>query len=77
MASPRRTHDITGTRSTISRRSSSGHSVAGWQNTLAVRGDVSLTLSTTGRGPTGKRTRNGSVDAGSGFRAITNSTPPP
>ena len=77
MATPRRTHDKTDTRSTISRSPVSGHSVAGWQNTLAVRGHVSLTFRTTGRDPTGNRTRNGSDDAGSGFRVMTNSTPQP
>jgi len=77
MATPRRTHDTTGTRSTISRSSVSGHSVAGWQNTFAVRGHVSFAFKTTGLDPTGKRTRNGNIDAGSGFRAMTNSTPQP
>ncbi len=45
MAAPRRTQDRTATRSSTS--GSAGHSVAAWQNTLAVRGQVSRALSTT------------------------------
>jgi hypothetical protein len=41
---------------------------------LAVRGHVSRTFSATPSRPNGSRTKNGNEDAGSGLRAITNST---
>jgi hypothetical protein len=54
MAAPRRTQDLTGTRSTTS--ASAGHSSTRWQYTFAVRGQVSFTLSRTPCSPNGMRT---------------------
>jgi hypothetical protein len=53
---------------------SAGQDSTGWQYTLAVRGQVSRTLSTTPSRPKGRRTRNGSVEPSSGLRAITSSS---
>ncbi len=49
----------------------SGHSPR-WQYTFAVRGHVSFALSTSGSGPMGTHSRYGSVESGSGLRAIRN-----
>ena len=72
IAAPRRSHDRTATRSMIS--ASIGHASAPWQYSLAVRGHTSRTFKTTPSRPNGRRTTNGNVDSGSGFRAITKSS---
>src|SRR5205823_13931299 len=69
MATPRRTQDRTGVSSTMS--ASAGHSPR-WQYTFAVRGHVSLAFSTSGCDPTGTQSTYGSVESGSGLRAIRN-----
>jgi hypothetical protein len=76
IAAPRRAHERSATRSTIS--GSAGHSVAGtgWQYSAVVRGQVPLVRNTRPSAPIGSHTKNGNVLSGSGFTATSNSTPP-
>src|SRR5450631_902092 len=74
MAAPRRTQDRRPTRST--RSGVSGHSSAGigWQYRALVRGQVPEVRNTIPPS-SGSRSRYGSLESGSGLRAISSSTP--
>ena len=73
MAAPRRTHDRTAARSTISGACGHSSSGTGWQYSARVRGHVPDVRNTIPP-PIGSRSRNGSRESRSGLLAISSST---